>query len=144
MTMLLVRWRFVYFFRGGGICIPSVLMPGSHLHVKPSCKKHVWQFSRNGVEYGYLVEVTGARLRGCYGVHVTNFQCHNMTTSQPGAAPGCLLRGGGKMAKCLATAARAQEICANPGKSRSAGGGGGGDSDTFFFFQLQKISTEFP
>ena len=48
-------------------------MPRPHLHVKPSRKSHVRQFSRNGVGCGYLVAVTGftwqlRSLRGCYGV----------------------------------------------------------------------------
>ena len=49
----------------------------------------------------------------------------------PGAAPGCLLwgGGGGKMAKCLA------EHCASPKKKKalSGGGGGGGGDPTHFF-----------
>ena len=43
------------------------------LYVKPSCKSHIWQFSRNQVGRGYLVVVTGSSrqlqaLCGCYRV----------------------------------------------------------------------------
>ena len=63
-----------------------------------------------------------------------------------GAAPGCLLNrgGGGKIAKRLATAARAIQFCASPEKvaQRGGGGGGGGDSDSFFF-DFKTFSTTF-
>ena len=62
---------------------------------------------------------------------------------QAGAAPGCLLRGGGG-AKCLATAARAQTFCASPEKVAQRGeGGGGGGSDTFLFFDFNFFPKHF-
>ena len=45
--------------------------------------------------------------------------------SLPGAAPGCLLRGGGG-AKSLATAAPALKYCSSAEKVAQQGGGGGG------------------
>ena len=46
----------------------------SHLHVKPSRNSHERYCSRNGMEHGYLVAVTGStwQLRGLHGCYVTN------------------------------------------------------------------------
>ena len=62
----------------------------------------------------------------------------------PGAAPGCLLRGGGGGAKCLAPAARAQKLfLRQPWKGRSAGEGGRGDGLRHICFPRLQIFSSF-